>query len=210
MEILQNKIKVLIVEDNLLNLKLASDLLLIDGFGVISCVDAESVAALLNANEVDLILMDINLPEMNGMELCKVVKQQYPAIHIVGLSTSGEVSIIQKMIDNGAAGYLLKDASKAEIIDALHKVVKGKEYVNFSVSQILKTYKTDTHQLPVLTRREKEILELISEGLTNQEIAQQLFVTVTTVDSHRKNMLTKFKVKNTAALVKIAIVNKLI
>ena len=174
---------------------------------------AKTPTALLEAlakSQPDVLLMDINLPEMNGMELCKVVKQQYPAIHIVGLSTSGEVSIIQKMIDNGAAGYLLKDASKAEIIDALHKVVKGKEYVNFSVSQILKTYKTDTHQLPVLTRREKEILELISEGLTNQEIAQQLFVTVTTVDSHRKNMLTKFKVKNTAALVKIAIVNKLI
>ncbi len=164
----------------------------------------------LKKNQPDVLLMDINLPEMNGMELCRLVKQQYPAIHIVGLSTSGEVSIIQKMINNGASGYLLKDANKAEIIDALHKVVKGKEYVNFSVSQILKTYKTDTQQLPVLTRREREILELISEGLTNQEIAQQLFVTVTTVDSHRKNMLTKFKVKNTAALVKIAIVNKLI
>ncbi len=174
---------------------------------------AKTPTALLEAlkkSHPDVLLMDINLPEMNGMELCRLVKQQYPAIHIVGLSTSGEVSIIQKMIENGAAGYLLKDASKAEIIDALHKVVKGKEYVNFSVSQILKTYKTDTQQLPVLTRREKEILEHISEGLTNQEIAQQLFVTVTTVDSHRKNMLTKFKVKNTAALVKIAIVNKLI
>jgi len=174
---------------------------------------AKTPTALLEAlakSQPDVLLMDIHLPEMNGMELCKLVKQQYPAIHIVGLSTSGEVSIIQKMIDNGAAGYLLKDASKAEIIDALHKVVKGKDYVNFSVSQILKTYKTDTQQLPVLTRREKEILELISEGLTNQEIAQQLFVTVTTVDSHRKNMLTKFKVKNTAALVKIAILNKLI
>lgn len=64
---------------------------------------------------------------MNGMEFCRLVKRQYPGIHVVGLSTSGEVSIIQKMIDNGAAGYLLKDASKAEIIDALHKVVKGKE-----------------------------------------------------------------------------------
>ncbi len=82
--------------------------------------------------------------------------------------------------------------------------------MNFSVSEILKSYKNETSFLPVLTRREKEILELISEGLTNQEIAQKLFVTVTTVDSHRKNMLTKFNVKNTAALVKIAIVNKLI
>lgn len=174
---------------------------------------AKTPSALMQALKIkqpDVLLMDINLPEINGLDLCREVKQKYPSIHVVGLSTSAEASIIKKMMDNGASGYLLKDAVKPEIVSAIHKVVKGKEYVNFSVSEILKSYKSDTASFPVLTRREKEILELISEGLTNQEIAQQLFVTVTTVDSHRKNMLTKFKVKNTAALVKIAIVNKLI
>ena len=174
---------------------------------------AKTPSALMEALKTmqpDVLLMDINLPEINGLELCKTVKQKYPHIHIIGLSTSSEASIIKKMMDNGASGYLLKDALGTEIIAALQAVVKGKEYVNFSVSEILKSYKTETASLPVLTRREKEILELISEGLTNQEIAQKLFVTVTTVDSHRKNMLTKFNVKNTAALVKIAIVNKLI
>ena len=174
---------------------------------------AKTPSALMEAlktKQPDVLLMDINLPEINGLELCKTVKQKYPHIHVIGLSTSSEASIIKKMMDNGASGYLLKDALGTEIIAALQAVVKGKEYVNFSVSEILKSYKTETASLPVLTRREKEILELISEGLTNQEIAQKLFVTVTTVDSHRKNMLTKFNVKNTAALVKIAIVNKLI
>ena len=113
------------------------------------------------------------------------------------------------MIDNGASGYLLKDASKNEIIEALHTVVAGKAYMNFSVAQALKN-NMPPEGLPMLTRREKEVLELISDGLTNQDIADKLFLDVTTINSHRKNMLTKYQVKNTAALVKLAISNHLI
>jgi DNA-binding NarL/FixJ family response regulator len=113
------------------------------------------------------------------------------------------------MRENGAAGYLLKDASKQEIVTALHEVSQGREYVSFSVAQVLKQ-KTPADQLPVLTKREKEVLELIADGLTNQEIATRLFLNCTTVDSHRKNMLTKFNAKNTAALVRIAVSNHLI
>lgn len=109
------------------------------------------------------------------------------------------------MLANGASGYLLKDASKKEIVEAIKTVQKGKEYVNHSISEILKTIGKPAEGLPVLTKREREILELISDGMTNGEIAAKLFVTVTTVDSHRKNMLTKFDVKNTAALVKLAV-----
>lgn len=168
----------------------------------------ELMAFLKNA-QPDVLLMDINLPQKSGLDLCKEVKEKYGAINIIGLSTSNQASVIRKMQENGASGYLLKDASRQEIITAIHEVNNGKQNVNFSVAEILKN-KMPNDQLPALTRREKEILDLISEGLTNQEIANKLFLNITTIDSHRKNMLTKFNAKNTAALIKIAMVNNLI
>jgi DNA-binding NarL/FixJ family response regulator len=169
----------------------------------------DDLMTFLKRDQPDVLLMDINLPQKSGLDLCKEVKEKYPAISIIGLSTSNQASVIRKMQENGASGYLLKDASKNEIIMALEQVSKGKDYVSSSVADVLKK-KTPNDLFPVLTRREKEILELISEGLTNQEIATKLFLNVTTIDSHRKNMLTKFNVKNTAALIKIAVSNQLI
>jgi DNA-binding NarL/FixJ family response regulator len=164
---------------------------------------------ILKTRQPDVLLMDINLPQKSGLDLCSEVKETYPGVQIIGLSTSFQASVIRKMRENGASGYLLKDASKKEIVTALHEVNQGREYVSFSVAEVLKQ-KTRTDQLPVLTKREKEVLELIAEGWTNQEIADKLFLNCTTVDSHRKNMLTKFNAKNTAALVKIAVSNHLI
>jgi DNA-binding NarL/FixJ family response regulator len=165
--------------------------------------------AFLKTRQPDVLLMDINLPQKSGLDLCKEVKEKYPAIYIIGLSTSDQVSVIRKMKDNGASGFLLKDASKQEIIMALREVSKGKEYVSFSVAEALKK-RMPNDQLPVLTKREKQILEFIAEGFTNHDIAAKLFLNSTTIDSHRKNMLTKFNVKNTAALIKIAMTNHLI
>ncbi|MES2133180.1 MAG: response regulator transcription factor [Bacteroidota bacterium] len=169
----------------------------------------DELMTILKKEQPDVLLMDISLPQKSGLDLCKEVRQKYPAIHIIGISTSEQPSIIRKMIENGASGYLLKDASKKEIIEALHTVVSGKTYVSFSVAQALKN-KTPDESLPVLTRREKEVLDLIAEGFTNQEIADKLFLDVTTINSHRKNMLTKYHVKNTAALVKLALSHNLI
>ena len=163
----------------------------------------------LAKSQPDVLLMDINLPQRSGLVLCREVKEKYPAINIIGLSTSNQPSVIRKMQENGASGYLLKDASKSEILEALQQVNKGKEYVSFSVAEALKKKGSDT-SLPALTRREKEILELIAEGHTNRKIAAKLFLNRTTINTHRKNMLTKFNVKNTAALIKIAVTNHLI
>jgi DNA-binding NarL/FixJ family response regulator len=169
----------------------------------------DELLSFLRKRQPDILLMDINLPQKSGLDLCKEVKEKYPAILIIGLSTSDQPSVIRKMRENGASGYLLKDASKKEIIEALQQVNKGKEYVNFSVAKALKR-NAPNNLLPVLTKREKQILELIAEGHTNHEIADALFLNVTTIDSHRKNMLTKFNAKNTAALIKIAVSNHLI
>ena len=110
-------------------------------------------------------------------------------------------------MEAGASGYVLKDAAKHEIIEAVKAVAKGQVFYSHSTAFAMR--KPDNH-LPSLTRREKEILELIADGMTNQQIADKIFVTTTTVDSHRKNMLTKFGVKNTAALIKLAITEKMI
>src|SRR5580658_5057875 len=130
----------------------------------------EELMAFLAKSQPDVLLMDINLPQKSGLDLCREVKEKYAAINIIGLSTSDQASVIRKMQENGASGYLLKDASKQEIIMAIQQVNKGKDYVSFSVAEVLKK-KTSDGQLPALTKREKEILEYIAEGLTNQEIA---------------------------------------
>lgn len=164
--------------------------------------------AKLAHNQPDVIVMDINLPDISGIELCKIVKEKFSLIHVIALSINNEKSIIKKMIDNGASGYILKDAAQYEIIDAIKTVIKRKTYFSISASQALNTQ--DKNPIPALTRREKEILIKIADGLTNQQIADLIFIDVSTVSSHRKNMLAKYDVQNTAQLIKLAITEKLI
>jgi DNA-binding NarL/FixJ family response regulator len=165
--------------------------------------NAASCMYFLQNEKPDVILMDINLPGKNGIDLCAEVKEKYPFIYILGLSTFNQQSFIEKMIANGASGYLLKNATQQELMEGIEAVIKGKQYLSFDAA--LAVRKADTeNQIPVITRREKEVLELIADGMTNNEIAQKLFIGVSTVDTHRKNLLSKFDVRNTAALVKIA------
>lgn len=165
--------------------------------------NAASCMAFLQLQKPDVILMDINLPDKSGIDLCKEVKSSYPGIYILGLSTFNQQSFIEKMMANGAAGYVIKNATQQELMEAIHTVVKGKEYLSFDAAVALR--KSDSHNnIPVVTRREKEVLLLIVEGLTNGEIAQQLFIGISTVDTHRKNLLAKLGAKNTASLVRIA------
>jgi DNA-binding NarL/FixJ family response regulator len=163
--------------------------------------NAASCLAFLKQQLPDVILMDINLPDKSGIDLCKEVKTNYPAVFIIGLSTFNQQSFIQKMMDNGASGYVLKNATKEELMEAITEVDKGKTYLS---SEVARTIKDRNAHAIILTRREKEVLELIAEGMTNNEIAQKLFVSVTTVDSHRKNLLAKFETRNIASLIKTA------
>lgn len=163
--------------------------------------NAGSCLAFLKQRLPDVILMDINLPDKSGIDLCKEVKERYPSVFIIGLSTFNQQSFIQKMMDNGASGYVLKNATQDELLEAIATVIKGKIYMNEEVSQTLR--KSDSGTI-VLTRREKEVLDLIAEGMTNAEIASKLFVSVTTVDTHRKNLLAKFDARNIASLIRTA------
>lgn len=166
-----------------------------------------SCRAFLQRQLPDVILMDISLPDGNGMDLCREVRACYPSVFVIGLSTFSQQSFIHKMMEHGASGYLLKNATKEELLEAIRDVVKGKIYLSEEASQIMKK---DNTPAVVLTRREQEVLELIAEGLTNGEMAQRLFVSTTTIDTHRKNLLTKLDAKNTATLVRKAVQQELI
>ena len=164
--------------------------------------NADSCLAFLHEQLPDVILMDINMPGISGIELCKAVKEKYPSVLVIGLSTFNQQSFIQKMMENGASGYVLKNATQEELMEAIQAVAIGKTYLSEEAATSLRKYAES--EIPVITRREKEVLGLIADGMTNNEIAQKLFISTTTVDSHRKNLLTKFEAKNTALLIRTA------
>lgn len=171
-----------------------------------SATSAIDAMTQLKSTPIDIVLLDINLPDINGIDLCKKIKTTFPGIKIVGLSTFSERSYILRMIDNGASGYLIKSASVEEIEKALRTVLDGNLYLSLSMEHMLKPASSlQVGALPALTRREKEVLQLIADGKTNAQIAQELFISPLTVDSHRKNLLTKLDVHNTAGLIRLAI-----
>lgn len=162
-------------------------------------------------NLADVVLMDISMPGMDGVELCAIMKEKYPGIFILGLSTFNQGLYIKKMMENGASGYILKNSTKEELIKAIHTVNDGGIFFSGEAGQALQEYqKSSMAELPVLTPREKEILLLIAEGYTNPQIAGKIFLSQFTIDSHRKNLLAKLNVKNTASLVRLAVERKLI
>ena len=165
----------------------------------------------LKANAVDVILLDINLPDVSGIDLCKKINKEFPCIKILAVSTFSERSYISRMIANGASGYLMKSAPAGEIAEAIETVLKGKMYVSVSMEHMLRPLSAVSPDgLPALTKREKEILGHIAEGLTNNQIAEKLFISPLTVDSHRKNLLTKLNMNNTASLIRFAVEKGLI
>ncbi len=159
----------------------------------------------LAVSPVDIAILDINLPDVSGIELCKKIKSVYPSVQVLAMSTFRERNYVAQMIQNGAMGYLIKSASAEEISDAIEAVHQNKMYLSHDIGMMELQKEKPTKPMPVLTRREKEILGLISEGLTNNQIASQLFISELTVDTHRRNLLMKFEANNTASLIRLAV-----
>lgn len=172
--------------------------------------NADTCKEFFTTHTADVILLDISLPDMNGVELCKFIKQNYPGIMILALSTFNQGTYIRKMMENGASGYLLKNAGREQIVAAIRLAAEGKTYLSIDALQALKTDAHRQNSIPPLTKREKEVLLNIAEGLTNAQIAEKLFISIDTVDTHRKNLHTKLNVNNTALLVRFAIENDLL
>lgn len=161
----------------------------------------------LESQEYDLIFLDINLPDVSGIDLCATIHKEYPDIKILALTSFSEFTCVNNMMTNGASGYVLKNAMPEEIIKGVETVMNGKIFLCHEVDILMKK-ETDNHVF--LTRRETDLLRLITQGFTNQEIAEKLFLGSETIKSYRKNLLFKLNAKNTAALVKMALEEKLV
>ncbi len=188
-----------------------------EGLKIVADVDnGDDLMDILKARKVDLILMDIDMGETNGIELTAQIKSQYADVKVLALSMHGEKNYIMKMLEAGATGYILKNAGKDEMLSAIRTVAKGDTYFSNQVSaQILQhltnpgASKKKPEGIP-LTDREIEVLRLIADEYSNPEIAEKLFISIRTVDTHRRNLLDKLGVKNTAGLVKYAITKGLL
>ena len=204
-------IKVFIVDDHIVVIEGINALLhnepAVDVVGY--ATSAAQCLQFFTTKTADVILMDISMPGMDGIDLCKIIREKYPGINVLALSTFDQGAYVRKMMENGASGYLLKNAGKQELINAIHTVARGGNYLSFDATQSLKLETQKQKSLPRLTKREKEVLALIVAGMTNTQIGQQLFISPDTVDSHRKNLHLKLNVNNTAMLVKFALENNL-
>jgi len=200
------KINILIVDDHPMVLEGLRSLL--SGIGYLqiagTATNAFEAMDIIKNTTVHVAIVDINLPDINGIELTKKIKTEYPLIKVLAMSTFKERSYISQMIQNGASGYLVKSASKEEIEEAILTAYEGKLYLSMNINTVDIAKQLST-QLPAISTREKEVLSLIADGLTNQQIAAQLFISLHTVESHRKNLLIKFEANNTATLIKLAV-----
>jgi len=162
----------------------------------------------------DVLLLDINLPDINGIDLCKQLLKNNPDLKIIALTNFDETSFVKRILTNGAQGYLLKNTDKKELLEAIKTVVSGEQYLQRDIQKKLlfqavgKT--TNATLLIKLTRREKEVLQAISEELTTKEISEKLFISPKTVETHRMNLMSKLGAKNSVGIIKIAIEKQLL
>lgn len=207
-----NPIKIFLVDDHQMVIEGIKSLLQNeDSIELVGCATtADKCQQFFKMHTCDIILMDISLPDMNGIDLCNLITTKYPKVKVIALSTHNQGTYVRKMMESGATGYLLKNADKYEIIKAIQLVFKGQNYLTPEAEKALRYEKELQNKLPKLTKREKEVLELIVAGLTNIQISEKLFISIDTVDSHRKNLHTKLNVKNTAMLIKFASDNNLL
>lgn len=171
--------------------------------------DGKEAISLLDINPVDVILMDLSMPGMDGVEATARICDKYPQIKILALTMHAQASFVQLMLRNGAHGFLLKQASKEELLDAIHTVLNGKRYLGAHTTELLLDnlagqQSTAKSFLPTLTRREREVLKLITQGKSDNDIAQELIVSPATIESHRKNIRSKLGARNSAEIVRIA------
>jgi DNA-binding NarL/FixJ family response regulator len=207
------KYKTVIVDDHPIVISGISGLL--SDFQIVEVVEKlQSGVALLDyieTNEVDLILMDIFLPVINGIDLCKTIKQKYPKIIIIGMSSQSERSLVMQFVQNGGNGYILKSASFDEFKNCIYKAIDGEIVFSDEVRAVISQPQSeDLDRIPSLSRREKDITLLLSKGKSTQEIADELFLSFLTVQTHRRNILQKYKVKNVAELITFLLKNNLL
>lgn len=160
-------------------------------------------------DDPDVLLLDINLPDINGIDLCKQLLNKYSDLKIIALTSFDDITFVKRILSNGAQGYLLKNTDKLELIEALKTVLSGEHYLQKDIQKKLLNQtigkKSPNKLFTKLTRREKEVLQAISEELTTQEISEKLFISPKTVETHRMNLMSKLGAKNSVGIIKNAI-----
>jgi DNA-binding NarL/FixJ family response regulator len=182
------------------------------------CFDGSAVFAEIEDKSPDVLLLDISLPGMSGIDVCKRLTATHPNIRVLAVSMHNDASFISEILKNGAMGYILKNTGKAELVLAIKNVSEGKSYFSKEVAEtIMRGLVQDSDSKKkasdpqfMLSEREKEILALIAEEFTTQEIAQKLHLSFKTVEGHRRNLFSKLNVRNAAGLVRVALENNLL
>jgi len=215
------KIRVLIVDDHQLMIEGLKSLLE-DEEDVASVAGANSLEQTLDFlknNPVDVIFMDVNMPNVSGIEATKKVKEHYPNVKIIALTMHDDISIITKMIRAGASGYVLKRTNMDEVIEALKIVYQNGKYLSINTQNIIMDNlmspedimeQKEENKKPVLSSRELEVLKLIAKEYSNEQIGEKLFISERTVEAHRRNIFMKTKTKSLVGLMKYAIKENLI
>jgi len=209
-------IKLLIADDHQVLIEGLVELL--NGFNHItvnqSANNGQEVLEILKEHIIDVILLDINMPVMNGLDACKKIKQKYPDTKVLAMSSLDKGSFIQQMLKNGASGYLLKNTSQDELITAIETVYRGETFINEQTNKILlnsiMNQKPNEAFIPTLTRREKEVLDLIAKEMTTSEMSEELHISLNTIETHRRNLIQKFNVRNSVGLVREAMLKGII
>tara|TARA_Y100001935_G_C17080168_1_gene395935 strand:- start:45 stop:701 length:657 start_codon:yes stop_codon:yes gene_type:complete len=214
-----NKIRILIVDDHTLIINGIKSLLspLVE-FDIVGEAH-DGLEAIAKASELkpDVIIMDISMPIMNGIEACREILSKLPDIKILALTQHENTEYVLKFLEAGGCGYLLKNSKKEEFVEAINESMKGRKYFTKSISNLLlnnllneeENIKEEESKIS-LTKREIEIIKLIAEELNNSQIAEQLNISLRTVETHRRNIMQKLKVKNIVSLIKYAVANNLI
>jgi len=182
------------------------------------CYDGPCIFKKLDEYDIDVLLLDINLPGMSGLEVCKKLTVTHPDVHILALTMHNTESFVTEILKNGALGYILKNTGKSELVRAIVKVSQGQSYFSDEVTQtIMKSLVTQKQKgskypsgAPIVSRREREVLALIVREYTTPEIADELHISLKTVESHRRSLLNKLNVRNSAGLVRVAFEYELI
>ncbi len=206
-------VNILIVDDHQLILNGISDMLRsVKHFKIIGRASngKEAIEKVISL-QPDVIFMDISMPIMNGIEATGIISKQFPNIKILALTQHEESEYVQQILSLGGSGYLLKNSRKEEFVDAIVAVMEGKRYLSRQISDQMindllspKAEVKEVSKLVPLTRREKEIIIKIADELSNQEIADELFISLRTVETHRRNIMQKLKVKSVVSLIKYA------
>lgn len=215
-----DKIKILLADDHQMFLDgLCALLSQIDYVKIVASVnDGAQLCEKLKTIQGDLVIVDLHMPVIDGLEATKIIRKLYPSVKVLGLTMDNDLDAIQAMMEAGASGYILKNTGKAELELAILQVMKGENYLSQAISSQLaqslflrkKAVAEEISELDMLTERETEVLKMVALENSNVEIAGKLYISPKTVETHRKNLMKKIGVRNSLGIYKFALKHKLI